>query len=101
MSYSNNCEFLPNSITNYYRGASHAIADTAKAGRAQRLAESRVRRMVARGLLSHIRVNGRLLLPETAIEDYVANHFVAAAGRSTPIGRLTLASPAQDPDPRN
>jgi len=34
--------------------------------------ESRVRRMVARGLLSHIRVNGRLLLPETAIEDYVA-----------------------------
>ncbi|MBN9145571.1 MULTISPECIES: helix-turn-helix domain-containing protein [unclassified Novosphingobium] len=63
--------------------------------------ESRVRRMVARGLLSHIRVNGRLLLPETAIEDYVANHFVAAAGRSTPMGRLTLASPAQDPDPRN
>ena len=31
--------------------------------------ESRVRRMVARGLLSHIRVNGRLLLPDTAIED--------------------------------
>lgn len=58
--------------------------------------ESRVRRMVARGLLSHIRVNGRLLLPETAIEDYVANHFVAAAGRSTPMGRLILTSPAPD-----
>lgn len=63
--------------------------------------ESRVRRMVARGLLSHIRVNGRLLLPETAIEDYVANHFVAAAGRSTPMGRLILTNPSQEPDLRS
>jgi len=62
--------------------------------------ESRVRRMVARGLLSHIRVNGRLLLPETAIEDYVANHFVTAAGRSTPVGRLILANPGQNPEPK-
>ena len=46
--------------------------------------ESRIRRMVARGQLSHIRVNGRLLLPATAIDEYVANHFVAlsAAGGS-------------------
>ena len=43
--------------------------------------ESRIRRMVARNQLSHIRVNGRLLLPETAIEEYVANHFVDAVGR--------------------
>ncbi len=42
--------------------------------------ESRIRRMVARNQLSHIRVNGRLLLPETAIEEYVANHFVDAVG---------------------
>ena len=62
--------------------------------------ESRVRRMVARGLLSHIRVNGRLLLPETAIEDYVANHFVTAAGRSTPMGRLILSNPGRDPEPK-
>ncbi len=39
--------------------------------------ESRIRRMVARGQLAHIRVNGRLLLPVTAIDEYVANHFVA------------------------
>lgn len=42
---------------------------------------SRIRRMVARGELSHIRVNGRLLLPETAIEDFVTNHFVDAVGQ--------------------
>jgi len=38
--------------------------------------ESRIRRMVARGQLAHIRVNGRLLLPVTAIDEYVAHHFV-------------------------
>jgi hypothetical protein len=38
--------------------------------------ESRIRRMVARHQLAHIRVNGRLLLPQTAIEDYVAQNFV-------------------------
>jgi hypothetical protein len=63
--------------------------------------ESCLRRMVAQGLLSHIRVNGRLLLPETAIEDYVANHFVAATGQSAPMMRLIPTGPAQDPDPRN
>jgi hypothetical protein len=44
--------------------------------------ESRIRRMVARGQLSHIRVNGRLLLPVTAIDEYVANHFVALSAPS-------------------
>jgi hypothetical protein len=38
--------------------------------------ESRIRRMVARGQLSHIRVNGRLLLPVTAVDEYVTKHFV-------------------------
>ncbi len=42
--------------------------------------ESRIRRMVARKQLAHIRVNGRLMLPETAIADYVAKHFVDASG---------------------
>ncbi|WP_292693880.1 MULTISPECIES: MerR family transcriptional regulator [unclassified Novosphingobium] len=42
--------------------------------------ESRIRRMVARKQLAHIRVNGRLMLPETAIDDYVAKHFVEANG---------------------
>jgi hypothetical protein len=54
--------------------------------------ESRLRRMVARGQLSHIRVNGRLLLPETAIEEYVANHFVDAVGRSEAPTGLVLAN---------
>jgi hypothetical protein len=36
--------------------------------------------MVARKQLAHIRVNGRLMLPETAIDDYVAKHFVEANG---------------------
>jgi hypothetical protein len=38
--------------------------------------ESRIRRMVARGQLSHIRVNGRLLLPDNAVQEYVTSHFV-------------------------
>lgn len=42
--------------------------------------ESRIRRMVARKQLAHIRVNGRLMLPETAIDDYVARNFVEANG---------------------
>ena len=46
--------------------------------------ESRIRRMVARGQLSHIRVNGRLLLPVTAIDEYVANHFVALSAAGGP-----------------
>ena len=56
--------------------------------------ESRIRRMVARGQLSHIRVNGRLLLPETAIEEYVASHFVDAVGRSEPPTDLILVNSA-------
>lgn len=56
--------------------------------------ESRIRRMVARGQLSHIRVNGRLLLPETAIEEYVANHFVDAVGRSQAPSGLVLVNSA-------
>ncbi len=56
--------------------------------------ESRIRRMVARGQLSHIRVNGRLLLPETAIEDYVATHFVDAVGRSEAPNDLILVNSA-------
>jgi predicted transcriptional regulator len=36
--------------------------------------------MVARKQLAHIRVNGRLMLPETAIDDYVARNFVEANG---------------------
>jgi hypothetical protein len=57
--------------------------------------ESRIRRMVARGQLSHIRVNGRVLLPETAIEEYVASHFVDAVGRSAPPTDLVLVNSAQ------
>jgi len=45
--------------------------------------ESRVRRMVARGLLSHIRVNGRLLLPETAIEGKRCFQTTAVQGISS------------------
>ncbi len=45
--------------------------------------ESRIRRMVARKQLAHIRVNGRLMLPETAIDDYVAKNFVEANSDQT------------------
>jgi hypothetical protein len=38
--------------------------------------ESRIRRMVANQMLTHIRVNGRVLLPQTAIEDFVARNLV-------------------------
>jgi hypothetical protein len=50
--------------------------------------ESRIRRMVARKQLAHIRVNGRLMLPETAIDDYVARNFVEANGadQAQPVG---------------
>ncbi|KAG5715525.1 hypothetical protein E4T56_gene9433, partial [Termitomyces sp. T112] len=50
--------------------------------------EPRIRRMVARKQLAHIRVNGRLMLPETAIDDYVAKYFVEANGAdpTQPIG---------------
>lgn len=39
--------------------------------------------MVARKQLAHIRVNGRLMLPETAIDDYVAKNFVEANSDQT------------------
>jgi len=42
--------------------------------------ESRIRRMVARKQLAHIRVNHRLMLPETAIDDYIAKNFGEANG---------------------
>jgi len=48
--------------------------------------ESRIRRMVARQQLAHIRVNGRLLLPQTAIEDYVAQNFVDPNAADPPQG---------------
>lgn len=38
--------------------------------------ESRIRRMVAKQMLPHIRINGRVLLPPTAIEEFVAKNFV-------------------------
>jgi len=56
--------------------------------------ESRIRRMVARGQLSHIRVNGRLLLPTNAIEEYLANHFVDAVARSVAPTGLVLVTAA-------
>jgi hypothetical protein len=39
--------------------------------------------MVARHQLAHIRVNGRLLLPQTAIEDYVAQNCVEPANQQS------------------
>lgn len=55
---------------------------------------SRIRRMVARGQLSHIRVNGRLLLPENAIEDFVAKHFVEPVSPSAEQVRPQLSPSA-------
>ncbi len=40
---------------------------------------TRVRRMVANRELPHIRVNGRLLLPANAIDDFVAKNIVSPA----------------------
>lgn len=40
---------------------------------------TRVRRMVANRELPHIRVNGRLLLPANAIDDFVARNIVSPA----------------------
>lgn len=36
----------------------------------------RIRRLVANQELPHIRVNGRVMLPANAIDDFVAKHFV-------------------------
>jgi hypothetical protein len=50
----------------------------------------RIRRLVANQELPHIRVNGRLMLPANAIDDYVATHFVDAVGRPEPRPPLVL-----------
>lgn len=42
----------------------------------------RIRRLVANQELPHIRVNGRLMLPANAIDDFVAKHFVEPASPS-------------------
>jgi hypothetical protein len=75
-------EFLPNSQSNYYRGDSHAIADTPQTGRSKRLAESEFDGWLPESSLP-TSVNGRLMLPETAIDDYVAKNFVEANSDQT------------------
>ena len=40
---------------------------------------SRIRRMVERRQLAHVRVGGRVLVPEGAIDDFLAVNFVAPA----------------------
>ena len=42
----------------------------------------RIRRLVANHELPHIRVNGRVMLPANAIDDFVAKHLVEPAGSS-------------------
>lgn len=42
----------------------------------------RIRRLVANQELPHIRVNGRLMLPAGAIDDFVARHFIEPATSS-------------------
>ena len=37
---------------------------------------SRIRRMIARQQLPHVRVGGRVLVPEGAIDDFLAKNFV-------------------------
>lgn len=37
---------------------------------------SRIRRMVERQQLPHVRVGGRVLVPEGAIDDFVARNFI-------------------------
>ncbi|MBF5091011.1 helix-turn-helix domain-containing protein [Novosphingobium sp. NBM11] len=51
---------------------------------------TRVRRMVANRELPHIRVNGRLLLPANAIDDFVAKNIVSPA--SEPRGGREIQS---------
>jgi|GEM_PF-6814585 len=43
---------------------------------------TRVRRLVANRELPHIRVNGRLMLPANAIDEFVAKNFVPSFGEA-------------------
>jgi hypothetical protein len=54
----------------------------------------RIRRLVANQELPHIRVNGRLMLPANAIDEFVAKHFVAPANPSMPDSPLQLRTSA-------
>jgi hypothetical protein len=43
--------------------------------------ESRIRRMVAQQKLPHIRLNSRVLLPPTAIDDFINRNCIQPVGQ--------------------
>lgn len=44
---------------------------------------SRIRRMIARKQLPHVRVGGRVLVPEGAIDEFLSSNFIVP-GRAIP-----------------
>lgn len=54
----------------------------------------RIRRLVANQELPHIRVNGRVMLPANAIEEFVAKRFVTPVASPADAACTRIASSA-------